>query len=71
MHAYLGLESPILGISVALIVDGSYPPTPPTHRPSPRSSNAQQAAKKQAEILNDPNCPFQHNTCSKCVRSIG
>jgi hypothetical protein len=42
-----------------------------SHHPNPQpnhSANAQQAAAKQAEILNDPQCPFQHDTCSKYVR---
>lgn len=28
------------------------------------SANAQQAAVKESQMLADPNCPFQHDTCS-------
>jgi hypothetical protein len=37
-----------------------------TTRPLPPlrySANAQQAAVKQSQMLADPNCPFQHDTC--------
>lgn len=38
-----------------------------TRPPLRYAPNLHQAAKKQSAILSDSSCPFQHNTCSKCV----
>ena len=50
---------------------GTYKCSTRTLPPLRYSANAQQAALKESQMLADPNCPFQHDTCNKYCRLYG
>ncbi|TFJ81161.1 hypothetical protein NSK_007505 [Nannochloropsis salina CCMP1776] len=47
---------------------GTYKCSTRTLPPLRYSANAQQAALKESQMLADPDCPFQHDTCNKYCR---